>query len=72
MLRRELADTPLGRVQTVVLKPVTKYQGVLKSQGDSFLWLTDDDRRYPVRLEAKVKVGTVVAELKKVEPGTHP
>ncbi len=72
VLRREVIQTPFGRVRTVVVKPETKYQGVLKKSGDSFLWLTDDDRRFIVRLEAKVKIGTVVATLKEVKKGTPP
>jgi hypothetical protein len=72
VVRREMMDTPFGRVQTVVVKPDTKFQGVLQKRGDSFIWLTDDDRRTVVRLEAKVKIGTVVARLKKFEPGTPP
>jgi hypothetical protein len=69
VVRREMLSTALGRVPTVVIQPEMKYQGVLKKNGDSFLWLTDDERRIPVRLEAKVKVGTVVAHLKKIELG---
>lgn len=72
VVRRETISTPMGRVPVVVVKPETKYQGVLQKRGDSFLWLTDDDRRMLVRLEAKVKVGTVVASLREMEPGTPP
>jgi hypothetical protein len=72
VVRREMMQTPLGRIQTVVVKPETKYQGVLQKRGDSFIWLTDDDRRHLIRLEAKVKIGTVAAELKRLEPGTPP
>lgn len=72
VLRRETMRTPMGKVSTIVVKPETRYQGILKKQGDSFLWLTDDDRRVPVRLEAKVKVGTVVANLNFFEPGKSP
>ena len=72
VVRREWMQTPLGRVRVVVVKPETKFQGILQKKGDSYLWLTDDDRRFAVRLEAKVKIGTVVAELKRVELGTPP
>ncbi|MGK5081838.1 DUF3108 domain-containing protein [Bdellovibrionota bacterium FG-1] len=72
VVRREEMRTPMGRVQCIVLKPETKYQGMLKKQGDSYLWLTDDDRRVAVRLEAKVRIGTVVSNLRKYEPGTPP
>jgi hypothetical protein len=73
VVRREYMETPLGRVRCVVVKPEMKYKGILKkSGGDSFIWYTDDDRRVVVRLEAKVKVGTIVATLKKWDPGTEP
>jgi hypothetical protein len=62
----------MGDVQTIVIRPEMKYQGILKKSGDSALWLTDDDRRIPVRLEAKVRIGTVVANLKSVELGIPP
>jgi hypothetical protein len=72
VVRREMVDSPMGKIQAIVLKPETKYQGVLQKKGDSFVWLTDDDRRVLVRLEAKVKIGTVTARLKALEPGTPP
>src|SRR5207302_331831 len=70
VLARETIQTPMGKVRAIKLKPETKYQGILKKQGDSYIWLTDDDRRYLVRIEARVRIGTVVARLKRVEPGT--
>ncbi|MEN9723384.1 MAG: hypothetical protein RJB38_1370 [Pseudomonadota bacterium] len=69
VLRREMINSPLGRVRAIVLKPETKYQGILKKQGDSFIWLTDDSRKVLLRLEAKVRIGTVVAVLKSFESG---
>jgi len=69
VIRRELLNTPMGKTRTVVLKLETKYQGVLKKQGDSFIWLTDDDRRILARVEAKVRIGTIVAELRSFDPG---
>ncbi|MEO5968517.1 MAG: DUF3108 domain-containing protein [Bdellovibrionia bacterium] len=72
VLRREVVGSPLGDISALVIKPEMKYQGVLKKSGDSFLWLTDDDRRIPLRLEAKVRIGYVVANLKRVELGTPP
>ena len=70
--RRERMRTPLGRIETLVLRPKMYYKGILKQKGDSFLWLSDDDRRFLVRMEAKVRVGTVVATLKDFEPGIPP
>ena len=72
VVRRETINTPMGKLPTVVVKPEMKFQGILKKQGDSFIWLTDDDRRIVVKLEAKVKIGTVIGVLKKLEPGIAP
>jgi len=72
VVRHELLRTVLGTIKTVVLRPVTKFQGVLKQAGDSYLWVTDDARRLMVRMEAKVKIGYVVAALKEANLGTPP
>lgn len=72
VVRREELRTPMGRVPTLVIQLETKYEGILKKKGDSFLWLTDDERKLPVHLEAKVKIGTVVATLREVKLGKDP
>lgn len=72
VIGREQMETPMGRVRTIKVKPETKFKGVLQKKGDSYIWLTDDERRYVVRIEAKVKIGTVVGDLKRIEPGIRP
>ena len=68
-----MMDTPLGKKSCVVVSFQTLFQGVMKqSSGDSFIWLTDDDRRFVVRLQAQIKVGAISAQLKSVEPGERP
>jgi hypothetical protein len=72
VVRREIVGSPMGDIPALVLKPEMKYQGILRKNGDSYLWLTDDDRRIPLRLEAKVRIGYVIANLNRVELGTPP
>lgn len=72
VIGRENMETPMGRISVIKVKPETKFRGVLKKRGDSFIWFTDDDRRFMVRLEAKVKIGSVVAQMKDVYKGLHP
>ena len=56
--RREVVkNKPLGSVRTLVLR----------TSNDSLLWVTDDSRRVPVRIEAKTKIGKMTATLEKVE-----
>jgi hypothetical protein len=69
VVRREEINTPMGRYKAVVVKPETKFGGVLQKRGDSFLWFSDDERRYMLRMEAQVKIGTVIAACKRIEDG---
>jgi hypothetical protein len=72
VLRREKLSTIIGDIDTVVIKPKIELDGVFKPVGDIFLWLTDDDRKFIVRIESKIKIGTIVAAVKKIEPGVAP
>jgi hypothetical protein len=72
VVRRESYRSPLGVGTAIVVRPEVKYGGVLKKTGDSFIWYTDDDRRFPVRMEARVRLGTIVAELKEIVIGSTP
>ena len=69
VLRTEMADTPMGSRRCFVLRPETRFQGALKKTGESLFWVTDDDRRILVRIEAKVKIGSVVIQLKEASLG---
>lgn len=53
----ESVKTVLGEVRTIVL---------ISSSGHK-LWLTDDERRIPVRIEARTKLGKIVGVLEKVD-----
>lgn len=63
VLRREELVTPLGKFKTVVIKPIMKFQGIFARTGDMFIWLTDDDRRIPVQMKSKVRIGSITATL---------
>lgn len=63
VLRREEIDTPLGRFRTIVIKPVLKSAGIFARTGDMFIWLSDDDRRVPVQMKSKVRVGSITVTL---------
>jgi hypothetical protein len=56
-----------GDVDAVVVKPVLKSEGLFHHKGDILVWLTDDEKKIPVKVETKVPIGTVRAELKRVE-----
>lgn len=63
VLRREEVVTPLGTFKTVVIKPILKFEGIFARTGDLFIWLTDDERRIPVQMKSKIRIGSITATL---------
>ena len=63
VLRREKIKTVLGQVNTIVIKPMVKSKGIFEGKGTVQIWLTDDERRIPVKAQTKVAVGSVTAKL---------
>lgn len=68
-IRKERIETDLGPMDTIVLKPSLEVKGVFKPMGDIFFWLTDDDRKFVVKIESKIKIGTLVGEIKSLQRG---
>lgn len=69
VIRREEIWTPLGSsTRCVVLKPVIWHEGNPKP-GEILFWFTDDDRRFLVRVEASVRIGTIKAIATEIVPG---
>lgn len=68
VVRRETLKTDIGELKTVVVKPEVEIDGIFKPMGEVFFWLTDDDRKFIVRIESKIKIGTIVGSLKEIIP----
>lgn len=51
-------------VDALVVKPQLDTEGLFKRKGDILIWLSRDENKIPLKVETKVPVGTVVAELK--------
>jgi hypothetical protein len=64
VLRRERIFLPgFRRVDTLLLHPLLKTEGIFKRAGEILIWVTDDEQHVPVRVETSIKLGTVTAEL---------
>lgn len=63
VLRKERIDVPAGEFDTIVIKPLMKSEGIFYRKGDILIWLTDDEKRIPVKLQTKVKIGSINANL---------
>jgi len=63
VLGRERISTPAGEFDTVLIKPLLKFEGIFQRKGDLYVWLTDDNRKMPVRMKSKIKIGSIFADL---------
>lgn len=72
VLREERIESDKAEMDTYVLKLEFEQDGVFKKTGDVFLWLTKDRRKFPVKVESKIKIGTLVGTLKELVPGQLP
>jgi Protein of unknown function (DUF3108) len=64
--RRETIQVPAGTFQTVVVEPILKGDGLFKAKGTLLIWMTDDERHLPVKMQSKIPVGSIRAELVKL------
>ncbi len=63
-VKREKIWTRLGDVETIVLVPTVEREGEVFTKGKMSLWITNDERRIPVKFEAEVKIGTMKGVVK--------
>jgi hypothetical protein len=63
VLRKERIKVPAGEFDTVVIEPMVRPEGVFEGKRGAYIWLTDDERRIPVKAQTKVIVGSVTAVL---------
>jgi hypothetical protein len=59
----ETLEGSWGRRQTARVLVVMPFQGIFLNEGNLRVWFTTDERRVPVRMKAKVVIGSIVAEL---------
>lgn len=68
-IRKEKISTEVGEFNAIVVKPEISVKGIFKPIGDIYFWLSDDDRKYILRIESSIKIGTIVSEVIKINPG---
>ncbi|HSP80573.1 MAG TPA: DUF3108 domain-containing protein [Myxococcaceae bacterium] len=66
---KEVVETQMGKQEAYRLRVYTDFSGKLKSKRDMNVWLTADERHLPVRLEAELVLGSLVAELTEYHQG---
>ena len=64
LLGREELEVEAGTFRTIVVEPLVVEGGLFKSEGRIVIWLTDDERKIPVRVNTKVIIGSIDSELR--------
>ncbi len=63
VLGRQDIETDAGKFRCVVIEPLVKEGGLFKSEGRIIIWLSDDDRKLPIKVSTKVVIGSIDAVL---------
>ncbi|WP_338867303.1 DUF3108 domain-containing protein [Myxococcus stipitatus] len=66
---RETLETELGEQEVFKTRVQAEFGGNLNTKRDMVVYLTADSRHVPVRVEADLVLGTVVAEITDYQPG---
>jgi len=56
-------EVEAGKFNCIVIEPLAKEGGLFKSEGSVIIWLTNDERKMPVLVSAKILIGKVKSEL---------
>lgn len=59
----ETVEVPAGKFRCFVVEPIMADGGVFKKDGKIQVWLTADKKKMPVKMETKVYIGSITAEL---------
>lgn len=71
VVKREKLEMPDGSEMTcVILNPVVGEDGLFAPRSRAMLWITDDVRRVPVQIKAKLPFGSVTLRLEKITTDT--
>lgn len=65
VLGRETIEVKAGKFKTIIVEPLVKEGGLFKSEGRIIIWMSDDDRKIPVKVGTEILIGFVGAELTK-------
>jgi hypothetical protein len=62
-LGKETIEVPAGEFRCIKVEPLVQEGGLFKSEGSIVVWMSDDERRMPVKVKTKVLIGSIDADL---------
>lgn len=63
-LGQQRIEVEAGTFDCIIVEPVMKEGGLFKSEGHIIIWMTNDERKIPVKVSTEVVVGSIDAELR--------
>lgn len=61
--KRETIEVKAGTFKTIVLEPIMEEGGLFKASGRILVWVTDDERKIPIQVDAEIPIGSITSEL---------
>lgn len=71
-LGKEKIESKFGKVSCLKFRPVVQSGRVFKEQESVTLWVSDDNNRLPIRLQADIFIGSIKADLENFKNLKHP
>lgn len=62
-LGKELLKTKFGKVKTLKFRPIVQSGRIFKAEESVTIWVTADDNKIPIKMEASLAVGSLRADL---------
>ncbi|MBC8345819.1 MAG: DUF3108 domain-containing protein [Candidatus Marinimicrobia bacterium] len=66
MTGKEIINSPVGTFLCKVIRPFREGKNLFKNQGDMQIWISDDAKRLPVKIQIKMKFGSMTLLLKNI------
>ena len=68
-LQKEHISTEAGEFDAIKIKADIFSRGALTQAGNLYFWISDDDRKYVLKIEAEIKIGKLISEVIEIKPG---
>lgn len=63
-LGNQRTTVPSGTFDCIVIEPLIKEGGLFKSEGRILIWMTNDEKKIPVKVSTKIIIGSIDGELR--------
>ena len=68
VIDQEMIKTSFGKFNAIVVSPVSSNDSsIIRNNGDMKIWFTNDENRYPIKIELKINYGRLVLLLNNIE-----